>query len=77
MTLDTYTHLFEEACHGAVVRAELAKSDFPNLLEVAVHPQLPAGEHLHATRAAAASEPSSTAPPLWAADTLGATLLLD
>jgi hypothetical protein len=28
MTLDTYTHLFEEARHGADVRAELAKSEF-------------------------------------------------
>ena len=52
MTLDTYTHLFEEARHGADVRAELAKSDFANLLEVAVHPRLRAGEHLHPTRAA-------------------------
>jgi integrase len=52
MTLDTYMHLFEEARHGADVRAELAKSDFANLLEVAVHPRLRAGEHLHSTRAA-------------------------
>ncbi len=52
MTLDTYTHLFEEARHGADVRAELAKSDFANLLEVAAHPQLRAGENLPATRAA-------------------------
>jgi hypothetical protein len=49
MTLDTYTHLFEEARHGADVRAELAKSDFANLLEVAVDPRLREGEHLHAT----------------------------
>jgi len=28
MTLDTYKHMFEEARHGADVRAELAKSDF-------------------------------------------------
>ncbi len=53
MTLDTYTHLFEEARHGADVRAELAKSDFANLLEVAVGPRLQAGEHLRSTRAAA------------------------
>jgi integrase len=33
MTLDTYTHLFEEARHVANIRAELAKSDFANLLE--------------------------------------------
>jgi integrase len=52
MTLDTYTHLFDEARHGADLRAELAKSDFANLLELAVHPRLPAGEHLHATPAA-------------------------
>jgi integrase len=32
MTLDTYTHLFEAARDGADVRAELAKSDFANLL---------------------------------------------
>jgi len=32
MTLDTYTHLFEAARHGADVRAELARSDFANLL---------------------------------------------
>jgi len=28
ITLDTYTHLFEEARHGTDVRTELAKSDF-------------------------------------------------
>lgn len=53
MTLDTYTHLFEEARHGADVRADLAKSDFANLLSVAVGPRLQAGEHLRSTRAAA------------------------
>jgi hypothetical protein len=53
MTLDTYTHLFEEARHGADVRAELAKSDFANLLPVAVLPRLRAGEHLRPTVAAA------------------------
>jgi integrase len=52
MTLDTYTHLFEEARHGADVRAELARSDFANLLAVAVGPGLRAGEHLRPTRAA-------------------------
>jgi integrase len=51
MTLDTYTHLFEEARHGADVRAELAKSDFANLLSAAVRPPLQAGEHLRLTRA--------------------------
>ena len=40
-----------QARHGADVRAELAKSDFANLLEVAVKPRLRAGEHLRATRA--------------------------
>lgn len=38
MTLDTYTHLFEEARHGADVRAELAKSDFANLLASSARP---------------------------------------
>jgi hypothetical protein len=38
MTLDTYTHLFEEARHGADVRAELAKSEFANLLAHTVEP---------------------------------------
>ncbi len=51
MTLDTYTHLFEEARHGADVRAELAKSDFANLLKHQLEPQLLAGEHLRSTRA--------------------------
>lgn len=53
MTLDTYTHLFEEARHGADVRAELAKSDFANLLTRSLEPRLLAGEHLRTTRAAA------------------------
>jgi hypothetical protein len=51
MTLDTYTHLFEEARHGADVRCELAKSDFANLLNAPVGPRLRAGGHLHSTRA--------------------------
>src|SRR6266540_1075058 len=51
MTLDTYTHLFEEARHGADVRAELAKSDFANLLTRTLEPRLLAGKHLHSTRA--------------------------
>jgi integrase-like protein len=50
MTLDTYTHLFEEARHGADLRAELAKSDFANLLSRTLEPR--SGEHLHSTRAA-------------------------
>jgi integrase len=53
MTLDTYTHLFEEARHGADVRAELAKSDFANLLDVGLERRLHAGEHLRSTRVAA------------------------
>ena len=55
MTLDTYTHLFEEARHGADVRAELAKSQFANLLNGALVPRLRlrGGEHLRSTRAAA------------------------
>jgi integrase len=52
MTLDTYTHLFEEARHGADVRAELARSDFANLLSRTLDPCLLAGEQLRATRAA-------------------------
>ncbi len=55
MTLDTYTHPFEEARHGADVRAELAKSQFANLLNGALVPRLRlrGGEHLRSTRAAA------------------------
>jgi integrase len=55
MTLDTYTHLFEEARHGADVRAELAKSQFANLLNGALVPRLRlrGGEHPRPTRAAA------------------------
>jgi hypothetical protein len=52
MTLDTHTHLFEEARHGADIRAELAKSTFANLLDLAVGPRLRTGEHLRFTRAA-------------------------
>jgi integrase len=61
MTLDTYTHLFEEARHGADIRAELAKSNFANLLNVAVGPRLRAGEHLGSTRAAAPRRRRNTA----------------
>jgi hypothetical protein len=61
MTLDTYTHLFEEARHGADLRAELAKSDFANLLSVAVGTRLQAGEHLRLTRAAAPRRLPNTA----------------
>jgi integrase len=62
MTLDTYTHLFEAARHGADVRAELARSDFANLLTPTLEPSLMAGEHLRATRAATPRRlPSSSA----------------
>src|SRR6266496_3340063 len=40
ITLDIYTHLFEQAAHTPDVRAELATSDFANLLAVAVEPGL-------------------------------------
>ena len=40
MTLDTYTHLFEQAAHGADVRAQLAQSDFANLLSRPLEPRL-------------------------------------
>ena len=52
MTLDTFTHLFEKARHGADVRAELAKSDFANLLTQTLEPRLQAGEQLRSTRSA-------------------------
>jgi integrase-like protein len=62
MTLDTYTHLFEEARHGADVRAGLAKSDFANLLGAASGPHLQARGHPHSTRAALPRPRPSTAP---------------
>lgn len=52
MTLDTYTHLFETARHGADVRAELAKSDFASLLTPVLGPRLQASAHLRSTSAA-------------------------
>ena len=58
MTLDTYTHLFEEARHGADVRAELAKSEFANLLAVAVGPGLRAEEHVRSTRVVPRTRPN-------------------
>jgi hypothetical protein len=51
MTLDTYTHLFEAARHGADVRAELARSDVANLLTRTLEPRLHAAKQPHATRA--------------------------
>ena len=38
MTLDTYTHLFEAARHGADLRAELARSEFANLFAHTLEP---------------------------------------
>ena len=32
ITLDTYTHLFAETAHGAELRAQIARSEFANLL---------------------------------------------
>src|SRR6266542_4288092 len=52
MTLDTYTHLFEQAAHGADVRAQLAQSDFANLLSRPLEPRLLAAKQPRATRAA-------------------------
>jgi integrase len=51
MTLDTYTHLFDQAGHGADVRARLARSDFANLLTRTLEPRLRAAEHLRSTGA--------------------------
>jgi integrase len=62
MTLDTYTHLFEESRHGTDVRAQLAKSDFANLLANADGPRLRAGEHLYSTRATAIPRPRPSTP---------------
>jgi integrase len=61
MTLDTYTHMFEEARHGANVRAELAKSDFANLLGGTDEPRLQAGHHPQSTHAALPRPRPSTA----------------
>jgi integrase len=51
ITLDTYTHLFQQAAHGADLRAQLARSDFAAILSPPLEPRLLAGEHLHSTRA--------------------------
>jgi integrase len=84
MTLDTYTHLFEEARHGADVRAELAKSDFANLLTRTFEPRLRAGGHLRLTRAATprrlpntAAQRLREAPPLRPAQPFASALLRD
>ena len=51
MTLDTYTHLFEQAAHGADVRAQLARSDFAMLLSRTLEPSLLSRERPRSTRA--------------------------
>jgi Phage integrase family len=61
MTLDTYTHLFEQAAHTADVRAQLARSEFANLLTRKPEPQLLAGKHLRSTRAQ--QRPRAVQPP--------------
>lgn len=53
MTLDTYTHLFEEARHGADLRAELAKSDFASLLNLTLETRRQTGDHLRSSRGGA------------------------
>jgi hypothetical protein len=73
MTLDTYTHLFEEARHGADVQAELARSDFANLLASAAEPLLqgadtsaprvPSGRDRSRARSTGAAAITDTAPP--------------
>ena len=47
MTLDTYMHLFDEVRHGA----DLAKSDFANLLDIPPKSRLRTGGHQRSTRA--------------------------
>jgi hypothetical protein len=51
ITLDTYTHLFEQAAHTADVRAQLARSEFANLLTRALGPRLIADDQHRSTRA--------------------------
>jgi hypothetical protein len=63
MTLDTYTHLFEQAAHTADVRAQLAHSKFANLLTQTPEPQLLAGKHLRRTRARV-QRPRTVDPPV-------------
>jgi hypothetical protein len=80
MTLDTYTHLFGQAAHGADVRAQLAQSDFANLLSRPREPRLPAGEQLRTTRAATPRrlpKPLLNAPLLLPAQPRGPPLLRD
>jgi integrase len=60
MTLDTYTHLFDAARHGADVHAELAKSEFANLLPRGFEPHLQGGEHLRSTSVAPQKRLQST-----------------
>ncbi|MCW2976058.1 MAG: site-specific integrase [Actinomycetia bacterium] len=63
MTLDTYTHLFEQAAHTADVRAQLARSEFANLLTRTPEPQLLAAKHLRRTRAHV-QRPRTVDPPV-------------
>ena len=51
MTLDTYTHLFDHAGHGADMRAQLARSDFAMLLTRTLEPRPLAGQNARSTRA--------------------------
>ncbi|MFL5962091.1 MAG: tyrosine-type recombinase/integrase [Gaiellaceae bacterium] len=80
MTLDTYTHLFEEARHGADVRAELAKSEFANLLTRTLEPRLARRQAppLHARPYPnTATERLRKAPPLRPAHPFGSARLRD
>jgi len=51
ITLDTYTHLFEQAAHGADLRTQLARSEFAAILGRMLEPRLLADDHLRSTRA--------------------------
>jgi hypothetical protein len=78
MTLDSYTHLFEQA-RIAELRAELAKSEFANLLTGAFESSPLAGPHLRHPRRAATTrqELPATAAALPSANGLRAPALLD
>jgi integrase len=58
MTLDTYTHLFEQAAHGADLRAQLARSEFAAILGRMLEPRLlPSNTCAPLARPAAAASP--------------------